>query len=270
MNARIARLRKLSFEAQPALSIERALLETEFYQKNNGKYSLPVMRAMFFKYLCERKTLYIGEDELIVGERGPAPKVVPTFPELTCHSGEDLHILNTRSMTSYAIAEGDIATYVEKVVPYWTGRSMRDRIFSKVPDDWQRAYQSGLFTEFMEQRAPGHTALDGRIYECGMEDYKKRIDEHIARLDYLNDPEAADKYEQLKAMALACDAVVIFAERHAELAEEMTETGNDQTRREELLTIARVCRHVPRYAPRNFHEAVQMYWFVHLGTITEL
>lgn len=270
MNSRIEKLRQQSFEASPALSIERALLETEFYQENFGKYSLPVLRARFFKYLCENKTLYIGDDELIVGERGPAPKVVPTFPELTCHTVEDLEILNSRSMTSYRIAEGDITTYAAKVIPYWSGRSMRERIFSKVPDNWQRAYRAGLFTEFMEQRAPGHTALDNRIYRSGMKEYKKRINEHIERLDYLSDPEASDKYEQLTAMEISCDAVIIFAHRHAELAEQMAGQEDDSARKEELLHIAEVCRWVPENAPRNFYEAVQMYWFVHLGTITEL
>ncbi len=270
MNSRIERLRKQSFEACPSLSIERALLETEFYQQNNGKYSTPVLRAKFFKYLCDRKTLYIGDDELIVGERGPAPKVVPTFPELTCHSGDDLRILNSRAMTSYRVEETDISTYEEKVIPYWTGRSMRERIFGTIPENWQRAYQAGLFTEFMEQRAPGHTVLDGRIYQKGMRDWRNLINDRIARLDYINDPEASDKYEQLTAMAITCEAATIFAVRHAELAEKMATEEKDAARKEELLDIARVCRWVPENAPRTYHEAVQMYWFIHLGTISEL
>ncbi len=270
MSTRVERLRKESFEAQPSISIERALLETEFYRENSGKYSLPVLRAMFFKYLCEKKTIYIGCDELLVGERGPGPKVVPTFPELTCHSADDLRILNNRSMTNYQVDDEDIKTYEEKVIPYWTGRSMRDRIFSKVPEDWQRAYRAGLFTEFMEQRAPGHTALDGRIYTCGMKEYKEIIEDRIARLDYINDPEASDRFEQLTAMGIACDAAIVFANRHADLAEEMAQAEQDASRQQELHMIAEVCRWVPENAPRTYHEALQMYWFVHLGTITEL
>jgi trans-4-hydroxy-L-proline dehydratase len=270
MNQRIARLRKTSFEAQPSISIERALLETRYYQESAGKYSLPVTRAGFFKYLCENKTIYIGDDELIVGERGPAPKVVPTFPELTCHSAEDLRILSSRTMTGYHVDDADIAEYEAKVIPYWQGRSMRERIFGKVPENWRKAYEAGLFTEFMEQRAPGHTVLDGSIYVSGMADFRRRIQAHIDRLDYLNDPEASDKYEELTAMDIACEAVIIFARRHAERAERLAENEGDLQRREELLHIARICRRVPEHAPRTFHEALQMYWFVHLGTITEL
>jgi len=270
MNSRISHLREQSFTATPSISIERALLETEFYLDNEGKYSLPVLRARWFKYLCERKSLYIGPGELLVGERGPAPKAVPTFPELTCHSGDDLRILNDRKMTSYRVAEEDIRRYEKEVIPYWQGRSMRDRIFSEVPEEWRRAYEAGLFTEFMEQRAPGHTALDGTIYRMGMRDFQAKIAERLNRLDYANDPLAADRAEQLQAMAISCEAAVIFAERHAALAEEMAEAENDPLRRKELEEIASVCRRVPAQAPRTFHQALQMYWFVHLGTITEL
>jgi len=270
MNNRIEKLRKKSFEAKPSISIERALLETDFYKKNSGKHSLPVLRALCFKHICKNKTLYIGDGELLVGERGPAPKSVPTFPELTCHSAGDLRILNNRAMTSYQVADEDIRRYEEEVIPYWQGRSMRNRIFDSVPEAWRTAYEAGLFTEFMEQRAPGHTALDGTIYNTGMVDYKKRIAERTSRLDFQSDPLASDKAEQLQAMDIACDVAIIFAERHAVLAEELAMETTDPVRKEELLHIAKVCRRVPAHKPGTFHEALQMYWFVHLGTITEL
>jgi formate C-acetyltransferase len=270
MNARIQRLRKLSFEAEPSISIERAMHQTAFYKANNGKYSVPVMRALQFLDHCEKKTIYIGCDELIVGERGPQPKAVPTFPELTCHSAEDFHVLNTRDQQRYHVDPIDIGIYEKEVIPYWQGRTMRERIFSHVPDEWRRAYEAGLFTEFMEQRAPGHTVMDGKIYRKGMLDFKADIKVHLDSLDYLNDPEATDKAEELKAMDIVCDAAIVFANRHADKAEEMALSENDPKRVEELRRIAEVCRQVPAHAPRNFWEAVQMYWFVHLGTITEL
>jgi pyruvate formate-lyase/glycerol dehydratase family glycyl radical enzyme len=270
MNKRVARLRKASFEAKPSISIERAVLETEFYKKNEGKYSIPVLRALNFKNLCEKKRIYIGEDELIVGERGPFPKAVSTFPELTCHSVKDLKILNSRNMTRYTVSDEDIETYKKKVIPYWRGRSMRDRVFSDVPQEWKDSYRAGMFTEFMEQRAPGHTVLDGTIYKKGMLDFKKEIAESFSKLDFLNDPEATDKAEELKGMDISCDAAIIFAERHADLAEEMAEKEGDSQRKAELERIAANCRWVPANAPRDFWEAIQMYWFVHLGTITEL
>ena len=270
MNDRIRRLRELTVETRPSLSIERALHETAFYQQNYGKHSMPVLRALNFLDHCQKKTIYLGDDELIVGERGPAPKVVPTFPELTCHSVEDFNVLNTRDQQRYTIPEEDIAAYACEVIPYWEGKTIRERIFSHVPAEWLSAYEAGLFTEFMEQRAAGHTALDGQIYNKGMLDFKRQIAAEIDALDYLNDPEATDRFEELCAMAISCDAVIEFAERHAERADEMAAEEPDPQRVTELKKIAEVCRWVPANKPRNFHEAIQMYWFVHLGTITEL
>ncbi|MBW2468419.1 MAG: glycyl radical protein, partial [Deltaproteobacteria bacterium] len=265
-----SRLREQSFKAQPCVSAERARLVTEFYRENEGKFSVPVLRALNFKNLCEKKTIYIGDDELIVGERGPYPKAVPTFPELTCHSQEDLKVLNSRDMTRYAVDDKSLQVYAQTVIPYWRGRSMRERVFDQVPDEWKRAYKAGMFTEFMEQRAPGHTTLDGIIYRKGMLDFKADIAKSLEGLDYFNDPEATDKAEELKAMEIVCDAAIIFAERHADLALKMAAKENDPRRKEELQRIADVCRRVPARAPRDFWEALQMYWFVHLGIITEL
>lgn len=270
MNDRIKRLRKQTFETEPSLSIERALIVTHFYKENEGKYPIPVLRALNFLEICKRKTLYIGKDELIVGERGPAPKAVPTFPELTCHSVEDLHILNTRELQRYTISQEDIDLYEKEVIPYWKGRTQRERIFNHVPGEWRNAYETGIFTEFMEQRAPGHTALDGKVYRYGLLDLKERIRMEMETLDFMNDPEATDKQEELTAMTISCDAAILLAERYADLAEEMASTEEDADRVKELRQIAEICRRVPAHAPRTFWEAVQMYWFVHLGTITEL
>lgn len=270
MNDRIKRLRKETFEAKPSLSIERALIETEFYKKNEGKYPIPVLRALNYYEICKKKALYIGKDELIVGERGPKPKAVPTFPELTCHSVEDLHVLNTRELQRYTISQEDIDTYEKEVIPYWEGKTMRERIFGHVPDTWRNLYEAGAFTEFMEQRAPGHTALDNKIYHSGLLDLKERIARGLDALDFMNDPEATDKQEELMAMSISCDAAILLANRHADLADEMSLTEKDPKRAEELKQIAEVCRWVPAHAPRTFREAIQMYWFVHLGTITEL
>ncbi|TWU38747.1 Benzylsuccinate synthase alpha subunit [Novipirellula aureliae] len=270
MNERVARLRQKSVDTKPSISAERARLLTEFYRDNEGKYSIPVLRAMAFKHLCEHKTIYIGDEELIVGERGPLPSVTPTFPELTCHSIDDLEILRSREKTSYGVPPEAIEVYRQQVIPYWRGRSIRDRVFPLLPQTWHDAYDAGVFTEFMEQRAPGHTVSDGKIYVKGLLDFKKEIADAEAKLDDLRDIEAFQKREQLSAMEIAADAAILFAHRHAELARQMAEQASEPTRKAELLRIADVCQRVPAYAPRDFREALQTYWFYHLGVITEL
>jgi formate C-acetyltransferase len=228
------------------------------------------MRARSFYYLCQHKTIYLGDGELIVGERGPLPKAVPTYPELTCHSLEDLRILNCRPKTSYAVSDECRTIYEEKIIPYWRGRSMRDKLFAALSTEWKEAYDAGLFTEFMEQRAPGHTVLDDKIYRKGLLAFKREIAAAMAALDFLGDPQAYARREQLRAMDISCDAVILFAQRHAELARQAAEVETDPLRKAELEKIATVCMHVPAHAPRDFHEALQAYWFCHLAVITEL
>jgi len=270
VNERTARLRQESLDAVPTVSEERALLLTDFYRENLGRLSTPVLRAKAFEHLCERKTLWIGDDELIVGERGPRPKAVPTYPELTCHSLEDLRILDSRPLTWYRVSPECLEAYERTVIPYWRGRSLRDRMMPLLDAEWHAAYAAGVFTEFMEQRAPGHTVLDDKIYAKGMLGFKEDIARALAALDFANDPAALDRREQLAAMDIACDALIVFAERHAALAERMAAKTADPVRREELERIAAVCRRVPAHPPRDLHEALQHYWFCHLGVITEL
>ncbi len=270
MNERIKRLRQQCFDTPTTLSIERALIETAFYKENYGTMPIAVLRAKNFYEICKKKTIYIGDDELIVAERGPVPKAVPTFPELTCHSVEDLHTLNSRELQRYTISQEDIDTYEKEVIPYWKGKTQRERIFNHVSKEWEEAYHAGVFTEFMEQRAAGHTAMDGKMYHTGLLDVKARIEKKISELDYIYDPEATDKQQELEAMAISCDAAILFAERHAELAEQMAAKESNPQRKAELEKIADVCHWVPAHAPRDLWEAIQMYWFVHLGTVTEL
>jgi len=270
MNERIQKLRQQTLDARPTISAERAKLLTDFYKTPEARNaSCAVQHALAFKHIMENKQVVFNEGELIVGERGPAPKATPTYPEVCIHSLQDLRYLNDRKKTAFASDEGTRRLYAEEIIPFWTGRSQRERIFAAMTPEWIDAYEAGVFTEFMEQRAPGHTVLDGKIYRKGMLDFKKDVEAALAALDFMNDPEAYDKDEELRAMAVSVDAIIAFARRHAAKARELAATEKDLARRKELERIAEVCDWVPANAPRDFWEALQYYWFVHLGVITE-
>ncbi|MFX0104765.1 MAG: trans-4-hydroxy-L-proline dehydratase [Candidatus Hodarchaeota archaeon] len=270
MNERIKKLRAQGREAVPYISLERALLVTEFYKTGaSDKFSAPVARAKAFKYLMENKKICINEGELIVGERGSEPKATPTYPEVCCHSLQDLDILNTRNKTSFKVSEDTRQKTEEIIIPFWKGRSIRDKIFSQVDVEWINAYESGIFTEFMEQRAPGHTVGGKKIWEKGFFDFKQEIKKSIENLDFFNDFEAFNKREQLRAMNIAADAIIAFAERHAKEAINLASKESNPIRKKELEKISEICSYVPARAPRTFWEALQHYWFIHLGVITE-
>jgi len=271
MNTRITTLRQSSLEATNRISGERARLITDFYkQPETAGLPIPVQRGKALLYLMQNKVLYIGKNELIVGERGPAPKAVPTYPEVCVHSLQDLEILNSRPKVSYKVDEATRQLYKNEIIPFWTGRSVRDRMFRALPENWKDAYNAGVFTEFMEQRAPGHTVAGEKVFQKGMLDLIQDIDDALSKLDYHNDTEALSKSEELQGMRYAGQAMMIFATRHAEALEKLVMTETDNRRRDELLEMAAICRRVPAHAPETFHEALQHYWFIHVGVITEL
>ncbi len=271
MNERIRKLREQTLNAEPKISAERARLITEFYQSPVAQQvSVPVARALAFKYILEHKQLCVNDGELIVGERGPAPKETPTYPEISTHTARDLEILHTRPKIPFSSDEETRRILLEEVRPFWQGRSIRDRIFKEMDAEWIDAYEAGVYTEFMEQRAPGHTVLDDKIYRKGMLDFKADIQRSMEQLDFFNDPQALSKREELKAMNIAADALIRFAQRYAKLLKSMAAQEENAKRRAELQRMAEICNRVPAHAPRTFWEALQYYWFVHLGVITEL
>ena len=268
--ARTKKLREASVTTKPHISIERAVLFTEAYKKWEGSVEMPVLRALSFKHFMENRTLCINDGELIVGEKGDSAQGAPTYPEICCHTIEDMNVMNDRDIVDFSVTEEDKRIQEEIIIPFWEKRQTRRKIVNAMSPEWRRAYEAGMFTEFMEQRAPGHTVCGDIIYRKGFADLKKDIEKEIANLDFLNDVEAYDKKADLEAMAIACEAMIVYGKRYAELARKMAAETTDEQRKKDLLLIAENCDVVPEHAPKTFHQAIQMYWFVHVGITTEL
>ena len=270
MNERIQRLREQSVTTPVHIDLERAKIETDFYKENDGKYSVPVMRAMTLKEYFSKKTLYFGDDELILGEKGKNPQASPTFPELCCHSEEDMKVMSERKLVSFHTTEEDRKLQAAEIIPFWKGRTIREKLLSRVTPEWHDCYEAGIFTEFMEQRGPGHTCGGEQVFTTGYLDYKEKIKKTMDALDWMNDPEASDKMEELKAMDICCDAVIILGERYHEMAVEKAAAETDPKRKAELEQIAKNLEVVPAHKPQTFWQAIQLYWFTHLAVTTEL
>ncbi|MEA2015129.1 MAG: trans-4-hydroxy-L-proline dehydratase [Actinomycetota bacterium] len=269
INERISRLRKESVKTKVKVSNERAKVITEFYKSGIGtEQSVPMQHALAFKYLMEHVSLPIEKGQLIVGVRGIGPQEVPTYPEICTHSMKDLEILNFRENMPYEVNDETRELYENEIIPFWNGKTMRDIIFKNLPREWKEAYKLGIWTEFMEQRAPGHTAGGERIFKIGVLDIKGRIKEKIKE-QKATDPEYHDKIEELKSMDIAADAILIYAKRYVEKLKKMIKEEKDPGRKKELDEMAKICRWVPAHAPRTFWEVLQHYWFVHVGVVYE-
>lgn len=271
MNERVRKLREQSLGAVETISAERAILITQFYKSEESQeLSAPVRRARAFEFLLRNKKICINDCELIVGERGPAPKMTPTYPEISLHSLQDLDILNSREKVFFRVDEEVRSVYEKEIIPFWKGKSNRDRIMGLMTPEWIKAYNAGIFTEFQEQRAPGHTVLGYKMFKTGFLQIKEEIKKSLLELDFFNDAEAFEKQEELKAMEISCDAIIMYAERHALELEKIAADEKDDTRKKELLKMAAVCRKVPASRPETIHEMLQHYWFIHMGVVTEL
>jgi trans-4-hydroxy-L-proline dehydratase len=268
---RVRKLREQSLNACEEISAERAVLMTRFYKsRESQELSAPVRRARAFEFLLRNKKLCINEGELIVGERGPAPKMTPTYPEISLHSLQDLEILNSREKVSFKVDNEAKEIYEKEIIPFWKGKSNRDRIMDLMTPEWIKAYNAGVFTEFQEQRAPGHTVLGYKMFNTGFIQIKEEIKKSLATLDFYNDSGASARFEELTAMEIACDAIIMYAARYADELERMASEERDESRRRELLKMASICRKVPANRPETLHEMLQHYWFIHLGVVTEL
>jgi len=270
MNPRIQKLREQSLTAQPHLSIERGVLVTEIYEQYLGTVETPILRALTFKHIMENKTLCINEGELIVGEKGEGPQYAPSFPELCCHTLEDLTVMDQREIIFFKVNEEAKKQQREKIIPFWENRSMRKKILDQMSPEWLTCYENGMFTEFMEQRGPGHTVADGKLYTKGFLDFKAEIQQSIKDLDLLQDEGAYDKKNQLEAMGICCDAIISYGRRYAEYALALARDERDEVRKAELLSLAANCQVVPAHKPETFAQAIQMYWFIHIGVTTEI
>lgn len=268
---RIQHLRHISEkECKPSISMERAVLLTEAYKKWEGKVPTPVLRGKAFKYIMENRTNYLEKGALIVGEKGDRPWAAPTFPELCCHTLEDFDNMNNREKVFFKVSPEDRKIQEEVIIPFWHERAMMTKMNRLLPEAWHKLFDAGLYTEFLMQRGPGHTVADGKIYQKGYLDFIADIDREIAGLDFLQDPKALAKKEELEGMRLVCEGMVIFGQRYAKQARQLAEVETDPQWKKELLELAEVCDVVPAHAPQTFRQAVQMYWFTHIGVTTEM
>ncbi len=261
---RVARLRARLVEARPQVFAERALLVTAAYQ--NAENDPPtIYRAKALDRILRKSAISIKADELIVGCKVPVAKGSPVYPEFNVKWLEDeLDTLAGREETSFDIDAETKMALKERVIPYWKGRTVYDRILEKAPEKALAAEEEGLLFHYYIDRSIGHISVNyEKVLQLGFCGIKAEIAARQARLAETQ-ADFSQKSAFYDALIIVADAAIAFSHRYAELASDLAADCADPVRRGELENIALICRRVPQHGAETLHEALQSFWFVHL------
>lgn len=263
LTKRIENLKSELRGTKPSICIERARLVTEFYQKCTFESTFS-RRAHLLEYLLKNMTIYIRDDELIVGNHSSRYRACPVYPEVGSKwILEDMHTFDTRTTDPLVFDEND-KIELKKILEKWNGSSFQEIVNSKLSEEALEAVDAGVIT-IGSRNVPtaSHVAAFTKLFSVGLNGIIKQCREQIAAIDVV-DNEIQQKKDLWESMIISCQAVIDFAGRYADLAEKMAAECSDEQRKSELLTIAENCRTVPAEPPKNFWQAAQFFWFTHL------
>ncbi|MDO4307791.1 MAG: glycyl radical protein [Eubacteriales bacterium] len=261
-SSRITRLVDNLYAKMPVIESARARLITESYMATEGQ-PIITRRAEAFAHILRHIPIIIRDEELIVGSSTLAPRGCQTFPEFSYQWLEDeLDTVETRSADPFYIAE-ETKQELREIHKYWKGKTTSELATSYMAPEAIKAIEHNIFT-------PGNYFYNGvghvtvKYEEVLAIGFEGIIAKAQAELDQcqVGDGDYAKRSRFLQAVILSCRAVIEYAQRYAVLAEEMASRCGDPVRKQELLTIAANCSHVPAKGADGFYEACQSFWFV--------
>ena len=263
LSPRMQAYRESVLQKKPYIDAQRALLATEAYRQSLNE--TPVMkRALMLKNILEKMSIYIEDETLIVGNQASSNRDAPIFPEYTLKFIlDELDLFEKRDGDVFYITE-ETKEQLRSIAPFWEGKNLRAKGEALIPDEMQVYMDTGFFgMEGKLNAGDAHIVVDyANVLKLGLCDYERRAKEYKAALD-LTKPESLRKYRFYKAVLIVIEAVKHFALRYAELARQLAEKA-EAPRRDELLSIARICEKVPYKPAESFREAVQSVWFIQL------
>ncbi|MDR1605287.1 MAG: hypothetical protein LBS10_10985 [Gracilibacteraceae bacterium] len=300
-NVMTDRVKKLKAEwenATPQVYVDDTLLFTASWKETEG-VPIDIRWAKAFEKRLLEGPVIIRENELVVGQltkftrgQGTLCAMKPREILRMCETGrfdrkssdtaashitdEDLAALKADATYWAQVMPQD--NYVNDAIRYelgeehfdlmfdhgmvFEGRAVRERIDRGLFQNWG-AFGGG-------NCMPTQPAIwNGLNYIIALaQDELKRMDEQGYKVQGISS-QAHRKYCLLKSVIISCQAVIKYAERHAEEALRQAAACKDPKRKAELETIAEICRNVPANPPRSFQEVVQSFRFLHLAAWKE-
>lgn len=267
---RISRLKERLISVKPEMDLENAGILTEgFIEYEN--MPLILKKAYAFRKQCQEKTIFIADDELIVGNSGSKIRGGILCADC-CWSvlDDELETMSERKYDPFHLREDDKEMFLNTVKPYWRGRSNYEQWRRQIPEDLRLLRDNGVvFIDRKGVRGFGETTAGySWLLNAGLKGIKETIEGRRSCLD-LAVPGDLEKDNFLQALLFVCEGIETMANRYADLAEEMMAEEKDVVRRAELLQIANVCRKVPMNPATTFHEALQSFYFYHTSIFME-
>ena len=263
-----------SFEGlRPIIDVERALYFTKSMEQTEGE-ALVLRWAKAMYHVAANVTVYIDDHQLLAGRCGVQGRYGILYPEL---DGDFLDIavreLPHRGESPFSITEKDARIVVEQIAPYWKGKTYHEALNAALSpevhaltyDDPEGLHSRFIVNETSSFRSSIQWVHDyEKILKRGFGGIKAEAVEKLKALDHLSPRDNCEKKPFLEAIVLVCDAVALWANRHAELARKLAKTEKNSVRKKELLDMAERCEHVPANPARDFREAVQSQWLVQM------
>ncbi len=239
------------------------MLFTEYLQSHEEEPT-QIRMAKAFSFVLDNMTLRIEPEEVIVANMGPTPRSCQIFPEYSwTWISEELDRFNKRRTERFEIHHDDKQT-LREVFEYWKGKSTSEIARKEMPEESQLASKAGMFTIGAPGTGIGHFTVDyERVLSEGLEAIASKA------TDLRGKTKDRKKQEFYEAAEISIAGVIRFANRYADLAEQLALDVEETERREELLRIAEICRRVPAKPATSFHEALQSFWFIQLLVQTE-
>lgn len=263
MTDRVAKLKQMQSEAKPSMSAERARLATEAAEAY--AFEPPVLqKAYMLSHILRHQTVFIQEGELVVGNQTDRPRCAPVFPEFNSEwIVEEIDEFASRKSDPLQLSQADHDELL-RILPRWKGKSFDAVVERALPEDVKHAEESGVMTVGNRDCSTGHVLPDyWNLLKHGLNYYKELARKKIAEAP-VDTKERQEKVDFWNAVIIDVEAAGAFAARYSDLAKELAAKETDAARKAELEEIAEVCAWVPLNAPRTFHEAIQMVWFIHL------
>lgn len=259
-------LRTRVISASPYLCIERARFVTQSYRETEHEHIL-IRRTKAFDSIMRNMSVYIMDDELIVGHQASRQRSAPLYPEFAVEwIRDEIDLFETRPQDRFIVPGEVKREFLDDIYPFWKGRTLSDRVHSYVTEEirLQRFVANVFNISGHEDNGLGHVALDYRkVLGGGLRGIIADIETRLLKLELWR-PEDYRKMLFYKSCMSMCESAIAFANRYGMKAWDMAKDEKDAVRKQELLGISEICKRVPEHPARTFHEALQSFWFLQL------